>query len=83
MQVRQKEFPTAGKLGLQCLAKIHATMSCEGRGKEREWIKEMDQDKGGGKKRMEGSKGKGGWGCVSFSTQCKKKDKEKGQRSLG
>lgn len=58
-------------------------MSCDGRGKEREQIKEMDRGKGGGKKRIEGSMGKGGWGFISFSTQCKKKDKEKGQRSLG
>lgn len=46
-------------------------------------MKEMDRGKGGGKKRIEGSMGKGGWGFMSFSTQCKKKDKEKGQRSLG
>lgn len=53
------------------------------RGRRKRTEKGNGQGGGGIRRRIEGSKGERGWAFVSFSTQCKKKDKEKGQRSRG
>lgn len=45
--------------------------------------KKNGRGKGGVKGWTGQRKGKRGWTFVSFGTQCKKKDKEKGQRFLG
>lgn len=58
----------------------HYTSCRKRRGKRRE---KNRRGKGGVKGWTGQRKGKRGWTFVSFGTQCKKKDKEKGQRFLG